>query len=399
MKKQVLLVVFLWLGVCLLGAFPFYFSGFFPNFTDALFESISGFTTTGATVLADIETLPDWLLLWRAMTQWLGGMGILLTVTMLPFFSSDGNQRLSKARILLLIYAALTALQFVLLVIFGMNWFDALTHSFSTVSTGGFSIRNNGVAYYNSPAVEWVSTVFMFMAGTNLYLIWLILRGKAASVTRNSEIKAYAGIVLIAAVVITVLIRTQSSTLTALRQALFHVTSLISTTGFYAADYGKWVPTAQGVLFFLLFTGGCFGSVAGGIKIFRYVILSKQAWIEMKRLVYHRGVFNIRLDGKSGDKKIVYEIAGFVFLYFFILFLASLLVSSSGADVFTSLNTAVICLGNIGRGLEETGAFMPFPVFPAYVKWGLCLVMIMGRLELQIFLALLTKDFWQGRKS
>jgi len=399
MKKQVLLVVFSWLGVCLLGSLPFYFSGFFPNFTYALFESVSGFTTTGVTVLADIEALPAWLLFWRAMTQWLGGMGLLITVTMLPFFSSDSNQRVKKARILLMIYATLTALQFVLLVIFGMNWFDALTHSFSTVSTGGFSIRNNTVAYYNSPAIEWITTVFMFIAGINLYLLWFILCGKAATVMRNSEIKAYAGIVLIAAVVITIIIRAQIPTGTALRQAFFYVTSLISTSGFYAADYNKWGPAAQGVLFFLLFTGGCFGSVAGGVKIFRYVILSKQAWIEMKRLVYHRGVFNIRLDGKSGNKKIVYEIAGFVFLYFFILFLAALLVSSSGADVFTSLNTAVICLGNIGRGLGETGTFMPFPAFPAYVKWGLCLTMIMGRLELQIFLALFSINFWRGLKS
>jgi trk system potassium uptake protein TrkH len=395
MKKQVLLVIFLWFGVCLLGTLPYYFSGFFPDFTDALFESVSGFTTTGATVLADIEELPVWLLLWRAATQWFGGMGILLTVTMLPFFSSDGYKRGKKARILLLIYTALTALQFVLLVIFGMNLFDALTHSFSTMSTGGFSIRNNGAAYYNSPAVEWVSTGFMFLAGINLYMIWLILRGKAANVIRNSEVKVYTGIVLIASGLI-VFMNTQSFSETAIRQAFFHVTSLISTSGFYTADYNKWTPAAQGVLFFLLFTGGCLGSVAGGVKIFRYVILSKQAWIEMKRLVYHRGVFNIQLNKRSGNKKAVYRIAGFVFLYFFILFLAALLVSSSGADVFTSLNTAVICLGNIGRGLGETGAFMPFPALPAYVKWGLCLTMIMGRLELQIVLALFTKDFWRG---
>jgi len=398
MKKQLSLVFFTWLGVCLLGALPFYYSGFFANFTDAVFESVSGFTTTGATVLRDIDTLPGWLLFWRSIIQWIGGMGILFTIAKFPFFSKGGFQSRKTENIIILlsVYIALTALQFILLFIFGMNWFDALTHSFSTMSTGGFSVRVSSIAYYNSPAIEWVCVFFMFLAGVNLSFIWRIFNGRAESVMRNSEARTYTGIVFLAAVVIAIATFPQTPSFsTALRQAFFQVTSIISTTGFYSANFNTWAYVAQGVLFLLLFIGGCSGSTAGGVKVIRYVILSKQTVNEMKHLVYPRGVFDFKLDGKDGSKKTVYGAIGFLFLYFLIVFLASLLVGSSGADVFTSFNTALICQGNIGLGMGEVGAFMPFPDFPVYVKWGLCLVMLMGRLELWIVFALFTKEFWR----
>ena len=414
MKKHLLLIFLVWLGVCLLGAAPYYFSGYIPNFTDAVFESVSGFTTTGATLLADVEALPCWLLFWRALTNWLGGMGIVLfSATILPLLETGGFQlhkagtsgpdnekivlRISlAARILLLLYISLTALQVLLLFFFGMNWFDAITHAFSTMSTGGFSTRNASIAYYNSPAIEWVCVVFMFLAGFNLFLVWRLLQGKARDVMRNSEARAYAGIILAAAVIITIAILPQGPSLeAALRKALFQAASLLSTCGLFSADFNHWPSVAQGALFFLLFIGGCSGSTAGGIKVIRYVILSKQTWNEMKRIVYPRGVFNIMLDGRSGKKDMVYGVAGFVFLYFVILFFTALLVSSSGADVFTSLNTALICQGNIGLGLGNQRPANVFPGFPAYVKWGLSLVMIMGRLELWTVLVLFTGDFWR----
>jgi len=415
MNRRYSLIFPAWLVVCLLGALPFYFSGFFPNFTDAFFESVSGFTTTGATLVSNVEALPLWLLLWRSSTQWLGGVGILLTFTMLPIFSQGGFQIENNAAnlngkifdrgffhtagVVILIYAALTALQFFLLFIFGMDFFDALTTSFSTISTGGFSVRNNGIAYYNSPAAEWVCAVFMFLAGTNLALIWLFLRGKAANVMRNSEARTYTAISVIAALFITVLLGVQSASFanvtTTLRQAFFHVTSIISTTGFYSADYNLWPSAAQGVLFFLLITGGCSFSAAGGIKIIRCLLLSRQTWKEMKRLVHPRGVFIIRLDGREWNKRAVHGAAGFVILYLAAAFFAALLVGSSGASVFTSINTALVCLGNIGRGLGELGAFMSFPQFPSYVKWGLSFVMILGRLELWIVLIIFARDFWR----
>jgi trk system potassium uptake protein TrkH len=392
MKKQFSLVFFILLVVCFSGALPFYFSGSIPNFTDAVFESVSGFTTTGATVLKDIEALPRVLLFWRALTQWLGGMGILLLV-----IDSFRVQKKDVLRILLPSYAALTVLQFILLAVFGMNWFDALTHSMSTMSTGGFSIRNSGIAYYNSAAVEWVCVFFMFLAGVNLLIVWLLFRGRAYSVIRHTETKVYAGIILIAAVIVTAAILTHGSLKdvslikdasfgTALRQAFFHVTSTISTCGFLNTDYSLWPSAAQGVFFFLLLIGGCSGSAAGGIKVVRHVILSKQMANEMKRFIYPRGVFDIALDGRSGNKKAVHPAAGFIFLYFLILFFTAILVSTSGLDVFDSFKIALVCLGNTGLGLYAAD-------FPAYVKWGLCLVMIAGRLELWAVLVLFTGIF------
>jgi len=386
MKKQFSLVFFTLLVVSVLGALPFYFSGFIPNFTDAVFESISGFTTTGATVLKNIEALPNVLLFWRALTQWLGGMGILLLVT-----GSFRVQKKEIIRILLSFYAALTALQFILLAIFGMNWFDALTHSMSTMSTGGFSIRNSGIAYYNNAAAEWICAFFMFLSGINLFLVWRLFFRKSDDIIRNTETKVYAGIILIAAAIVTAALFFQSSSntmlfSTAIRRAFFHVTSTISTCGFFNADYNYWPSAAQGVIFFLLLIGGCSGSAAAGIKVIRHVVLSKQMANEMKRFIYPRGIFDIPLNGKSGNKKAVHTAAGFIFLYFLILFLTAMLVSLSGAGVFDSLKTALVCLGNAGLGL-------PASDFPAFVKWGLCLVMIMGRLELWALLVIFSGVF------
>jgi len=384
MRKQFSFVFFILLVVCLLGALPFFFSGYIPNFTDAFFESVSGFTTTGATVLKDIEALPEALLFWRVLTQWLGGLGILLLAA-----GSFRVQKKEFLRVVLPIYAALTALQFILLVIFGMSWFDALTHSMATMSTGGFSIRNSGIAYYNNAVAEWVCVFFMFMSGINLSLVWLVFRGKAQTFLRNTETRVYAGIILIASAVVTAAIFTQGSSFsfsTAARQAFFHVTSTISTCGFFNADYNLWPPLAQGVIFFQLLIGGCSGSAAGGIKVVRHAVLSRQTGNEMKRFIYPRGIFDIPLDGKSGNKKAVYPAAGFLFLYFLILFLTALIVSSSGMEVFDSFKTALVCLGNTGLGL-------PAADFPAYVKLWLCLVMITGRLEIWAVLVILSGVF------
>ncbi|MDR2479153.1 MAG: TrkH family potassium uptake protein [Treponema sp.] len=418
--KGFLLVFLAWAAVCLLGALPYYCSGHIPAFVDAVFESVSGFTTTGASVLHDIEAMPRPLLFWRALTHWLGGMGIVvLTVALLPLLGASssngaGGFQLVKAeapgpemekltpritltaRILWLLYIALTALAALLFICFGMDWFDAVTHSFSTMATGGFSSRNNSLAHYNSPALEWICTVFMLLAGFNFSLIWQFLRGKYRDLLRNSEAKAYGAVTLIAGLVITITVFPQSASLeAALRQAFFNVASILTTTGLYNEDYNLWPALAQGTLFLLMFLGGCSGSTSGGVKIIRYVILAKQTGNEMKKIAYPRGVFNIRLDGKSGKKEVVYGVAGFVFLYFLLIFLTALLVSSAGEDIFTSLNTALICLGNIGLGLGKLGPFQAFPDFPGYVKWGLSFVMIAGRLELWTVMVFFTRDFWR----
>lgn len=372
-----MLIFFAWTLACLLGALPYYFSGCIPRFTDAVFESVSGFTTTGLTVLHDIESAPPPLLFWRTLTQWLGGIGILIFIAVRP------------RRFILLIYAGLTVMEAFLLRCFGMNWFDAVTHAFSTMSTGGFSSHNSGIAFYQSPAIEWVMALFMFLAGFNYLLIWQGLRGKFRDVMRNSEAKVYTAIVVLVSVIITVVILSAGDTPAgSLRNAFFNTVSILSTTGFSCTDTGAWQPLAQGLLFLLMFIGGCSVSTAGGIKIVRYIILAKQTGNEMKKMIHLRGVFNIRLDGRSGKKDMVYEVAGFVFLYSLLIFLCALLLSSAGVDVFSSLNTALVCLGNIGF-------FNPLPQFPAYVKWGLALTMLIGRLELWAVLVFFTRDFWK----
>jgi trk system potassium uptake protein len=408
MKRQLTFVLLAVICLCFLGALPFYFSGFFPNFTDAFFESVSGFTTTGATVISDFEALPDWLLLWRSSTQWLGGIGILLLLMLFPVFFTGGfklfrieaagsdREELSPHLTrfifsILLIYISLTALQFLLLFISGMSWFDALTLSFSVVSTGGFSAGNKGITGFNSAAAEWICVFFMFLAGINISLIWQLFRKKFGNVVHNSEAKTYTVIVLFAVIVVTTAVLPNSPSLgIALRQAFFNVVSFISTTGFLSADYNALPASARGVLFLLLFTGGCSFSAAGGVKIIRYVILSKQTWNEMIRLVYPRGVFDVKLDGRGGYKKAVHGAAGFIFLYFLIVFLAALLVSSGGTDIFNSFLAALVCQGNTGLGTH-----IPFHEYHAYIKLGLCLVMITGRLELWMVLVLFTGDFWR----
>jgi trk system potassium uptake protein TrkH len=336
---------------------------------------------------------------------------VVLAVAMLPLIGAGGflplkaetpGQEADKiapritgtARILWFHYIGLTALQMLLLVIFGMGWFDAAVHGFSTMATGGFSSRNNSIAYYQSPAIEWTCAVFMLIAGFNFTLICMLLRGKFANVWRNSEARAYGVIILISTVIITISILPQSSSVNeALRMAVFNTASILTTTGFFNTDYGAWPAAAQGVLFCTMFIGGCTGSASGGIKVIRHVILWKQTGNEARKILHPQGVFTMRLNGSSYKKNIVYGVTGFVFLYFLILFLCALLVSSAGEDVFTSINISLIVLGNIGLGLDKMGPFSSFPEFPAYVKWGLSFTMLLGRLELWTVLVFFTEDF------
>jgi trk system potassium uptake protein TrkH len=425
-KKQIrfsvsdgfLLVFLTWLLVCLLGAAPYYFSGRIPRLADAVFESVSGFTTTGATVVADVEAMPRSLLFWRAMTHWLGGMGIVvLSVALLPLLGIGGLRLLqaespgpetdritpritATAKILWLLYIALTALQTVLLLLGGMNWFDALVHAFATTATGGFSSRNSSIAAYHSPWIEWVCIVFMLIAGFNFNLTWRLLRMQFREVADNSEAKAYWGIVLLSGTLVTLAVYNPASPEgaslgSALRQGFFHTASIITSTGFTAADHTLWPAAAQGVLFILLFIGGCSGSTSGGIKVIRHVVLFKQMGNEMKRLLYPRGVFSIRLNRKVGRKDVVYGVAGFVFVYILLVLAEALLLCSSGTDPFSSLNLALFTVGNVGIGFGTLGLGLIPPDMPDYVKWGLSFGMIAGRLELWTALVIFSPDYWR----
>jgi trk system potassium uptake protein TrkH len=408
-----LLVFAAWVLVCLLGALPYYLSGGLPRFSDAVFESVSGFSTTGATVIPDVESLPRSLLFWRAMTHWLGGMGIVvLTVALLPLLGIGGFQLLKAettgpekekitpkitetAKILWIIYTALTALQTLLLLLGGMDWFDAVTHAFATIATGGFSVRNNSIAAYNSPWIEGVCTVFMLLAGFNFIMIYRLVQGKYREVLANSEIRAYGLIIFISVGISVLSLLPRLSLGEALGKASFHTASILTTTGFFSADYSLWPPAAQAVTLFLMFVGGCSGSTAGGIKVIRHVILAKQAGNEMKRLLYPRGVFSIRLNRKVGSKSVVYGVAGFVFLYLAIVLIVSLIVSGSGLDLLSSFSLAALTLGNVGLGLGATGPGAVLKELPEAIKWLLSFVMIAGRLELWTALVFFSRAYWR----
>ena len=401
-----MLVFLAWVFTCVMGAAPYCLAGLGVGFSDALFESVSGFTTTGATVFADVESLPRSLLYWRAMTHWLGGMGIVvLTVALLPLLGAGGFQLLQAespgpesekitpritgtAKILWCIYLAMTVLEAALLMLGVMDWFDAVIHSFSTIATGGFSSRNNSIAAYQSPFIDWVCVVFMLLAGFNFTLVYRLCRGRLKEVAVNSEARAYGIIILVSVILI-------AATGTGLRQAFFQSASILSSTGFAAADHNLWHPLAQGVLFFLMCSGGCSGSTSGGVKVIRHLVFFKQTGNEMKKLLYPKGVFSIWLDGKADKKEVVHGVTGFMFLYFLLVFAAALLVSTAGIDFFTGLTTGLLTLGNIGLGIGKMGPGSEFSAFPAYVKWGLSFIMIAGRLELWTVFVFFSRYYWR----
>jgi trk system potassium uptake protein TrkH len=407
-----LLVFLAWVSACLLGAFPFYLSGEIPKITDAVFESTSGFTTTGASLIADIEAMPRSLVFWRAETLWLGGMGmVVLTVALLPLLGVGGFQLVKAeipgpdteritpkitetAKLLWIMYIIITFVVAILLLAAGMDIFDAVIHAFSTVATGGFSSRNQGIAYYHSPAIEWIITVFMLIAGLNFTLLYRFFQRKFKEIINNSEARAYLLIIIVAVLIAGISLSLSAGTETAanIRSACFHVASILSTTGFYSENLNLWPALAQTVLFMLMFIGGCSGSTAGGFKVIRHVVLFKQAGNELRKMIYPRGVFSIRLNNKVGRKDVVYGVSAFAFLYAAVIGFGTLVVASAGIDLSSSFITALASVGNIGFGM---GTPLVVAAFPSYVKWFLSFVMIAGRLELWTAFVFFSRDYWR----
>jgi trk system potassium uptake protein TrkH len=419
-----MLVFLAWAAACFLGALPYSISGRIPRFADAVFESVSGFTTTGTSVIKDVEAMPRSLLFWRAETHWLGGMGmVVLTVALFPFLGAGGFQMLKAetpgpdkdritpkitetAKLLWLIYISLTALETVLFVFAGMGWFDAVVHAFSTTATGGFSSRNNGLGYWHSPAIDWIAVVFMLIAGFNFTLLFRLTQRRWKEVWRNSEAKAYLFIVFVSAAICAVSFICSSGEAaapgysgavtgigTSVRAAFFYTASVLTTTGFSTTGQALLTPLAKGVLFILMFIGGCSGSTAGGVKVIRHVVLFKQSGNELKKILYPRGVFSVRLNDKVGRKDVVYGVAGFIFLYLALTAVSALVVASSGLDHLASFSIAAISIGNIGLDpglLDQAGVVA---ALPDYVKWVLSFVMVAGRLELWTAVVFLSGRF------
>ena len=407
-----------WIAIGVFGALPFYLSGAFPDVVDALFESVSGFTTTGATVCPDVEALPRSVNLWRCQTHWLGGMGVIaLCVALIPLLGVGGFRMIkaettgpekgkvtarisSTAKLLWLVYAGLTAAQFALLHMFGMDAFDALCHAFSTLGTGGFSTRNASIGAFGSPAVEWTCTVFMLLASVNFALYCSLLSGRVADVFRDSEFRTFVGLVLVAIWGVVLVERgCYASLAETLRGSAFQVASVVSTTGFMTADYASWHPVAQAVLFALFFTGGCSGSTAGGIKVIRWTILWKQVENEFRRLLHPHGVFTIRLNGQPGRESFVPLVGAFLFLYFVLVFITTVAGALAGLDLTTAFTGALSMVGNVGPAFGRLGPTENCGFLHPALKCWYAFAMIAGRLEIYTVLILLGGLFARHRRA
>jgi len=403
-----------WISSIFLGAIPLLQSGYIPHFADALFESASGFTTTGATILSEIQTLPRSFNLWRMQMHWLGGMGIVaLTVALLPLLGVGGFQLIkaettgpekgkitpkitNTAKILWMTYIAFTVMQTILLMFAGMDFVDAIGHTFATLGTGGFSSQNASVGAYNSATIDWICTIFMILAGINFSLYYLLLTGKGKSVLQNTELKVYLTIIAIATIGIAIIINPlYKTTFTAIRYSAFQVASIITTTGFSTANFETWPSAAKMILFMLMFVGGCSGSTGGSIKVIRWVIVAKQLNNETKRMLHPHGIFSIQLNKRTGRKDIVYNVAAFFFLYFIFIIVTAFVASLDGSNLITSLSASLALVGNIGPGFDAVGPVENYGFFSDAAKYWFSFAMVAGRLELYTMIMIFLPAYWK----
>lgn len=403
-----------WFIISAAGAIPFYFSGILIRPVDAFFESTSGFTTTGATVISSLEHLPHCILLWRSLSHWLGGMGIIvMSIAILPELA--GNMQLFKAEVpgpvhdrikprirdtakaLWWVYTTMTVFMMVILVSRGMSTFDALIHSFGTISTGGFSSRTLSVRAYNSFAIEGTVTLFMFLAGVNLVLIYQFLKGKWKLFFLEKELKVYFLLVFIAVTLVTLNLKTHvyRTWFTSFRYAVFQVVSIISTTGFATVDYDIWPPLSRAVLLVLMFIGGCAGSTAGGIKVIRVYALLRKGWQELVKLMRPHAVTSMKIGRRGISEEVSTSILGFFFLYILVFVLATLILTSFGIDLISSISAVAATLGNVGPGLGLLGPLQSYVPVPPPGKLLLSFCMILGRLEIYTVLICFLSGFWK----
>lgn len=415
-KREGYLIVALgWVVLSLFGSLPFYISGAIPEYTDAFFETMSGFTTTGATILQDIEAVQPSLLFWRSCTQWIGGMGmIVLAVAILPILGVGGMQlfiaevpgisydRLQPriretAKRLWYIYTGLTLVLCMLLMLGGMNFFESINHALTTLSTGGFSPKNASIAHYDSAFVQYVITLFMFIGGTNFMLIYFFMRGKFKQPFENEEFRYYGGIVLGVSLLVILILVTQSGqpVEVAIRESLFQVVAIVTTTGYVVMDYTVWGPIITWIFFLLLFTGAMAGSTAGGMKLVRHIIVGKNSVLELKRLIHPAAIIPVRFNNKPIPSEITYNILAFVIIYVTIFGVASLAMTLMGLDISTAIGSVATSLGNVGPGIGSVGPVDNFAHLPSEGKWLLSFLMMTGRLELFTVLILFTSYFWR----
>ncbi len=412
-KEGYVIVALSWILLSAFGCLPFVISGAIPSFVDAWFETVSGFTTTGSSILTNIEALPKSLLFWRSFTHWIGGMGVLVFVLAVlpsmqgtemhlmraevpgPKVSKLASKMRFSARLLYGIYLGLTVLEMIALKIAGQPFFDSAVNAFATAGTGGFSVLNTSIGGYNSPAVEYIISVFMLLFGVNFNLFYFILIRKFSQTFKNEELKTYLLIVLSAITLIVINIYPMYDNFEhAFRAAVFQVSSIITTTGFGTADFNTWPVFSQTILVFLMFIGACAGSTGGGIKISRIIILVKQAIKEVKRTLNNRYVTVVKMDKKAISPSVLSGVSLFFIVYICILSCSILLLSLDGFDLTTTTTAVIACINNIGPGLGEVGPVGNYAAFSDFGKILLSFNMLAGRLEIFPILVLFYPRTW-----
>lgn len=428
-KEGYLIVSFGWLFMVLSGMLPYILTAEIKGIENAFFETMSGYTTTGASILNDIESLSEGILLWRSLTHWIGGMGIIvLAVAILPFFGIGGMQLFSAespgpsadkvkpkiadtAKRLWLIYFGYTVSETILLKVAGMNWFDATNHALSTLSTGGFSTKNASIAYWNdSPLIQYIIILFMFLAGTNFVVSYYAFKGKIQNVLHNEEFKWYFFFVIvftgIASFSIYFLSDPSIASIeypmvfgeleSAIRHGLFQVLAIITTTGFVTADYTLWTPLLTIMFFGLFFLGGSAGSTSGGVKVVRHLIMIKNGFQEFRRILHPNAILPVRYKGASVDQKIVYNILGFFILYSLSFILGAVVFAGTGLDFESAIGASASSLGNVGPAFGELSPVDNYASLTTFGKYWSSFLMLIGRLELFTVLILFTPYFWKS---
>ncbi len=406
------IVALAWIVLSAIGALPFVISGAIPSFTDAFFETVSGFTTTGASILTNVEAMPNGLLFWRSFTHWIGGMGILvLVMAILPTDSGRSIHIMraempgpivgklvprikTTAKILYLIYIVMTAVQVVLLLFGGMPLFESLIHSFGTAGTGGFSSKADSIAGYN-PYIQWVITIFMLIFGVNFNLYYLILTKKFRSALKSEELWAYILIVIASVALITFNLAPNADTIwDTVRAAAFQVASIISTTGYATTDFNLWPTLSKGILLILMFIGACAGSTAGGLKISRIVLIFKSIRSNIKHMLHSRSVASVRFEGKTVDNTTIGNVMSYLGIYCICFIAILFILCFEPFDLETNISAAAACFNNVGPGLSQVGPSSNYSAYSDFSTWVLSGAMLLGRLEIFPMLLLFSPNTW-----
>ncbi|MCK9255180.1 MAG: TrkH family potassium uptake protein [Bacteroidales bacterium] len=415
-RESYLIVSLAWIVLSLFGSLPFFISGYIPNFTDAFFETMSGFTTTGASILDNIESLPHGLLFWRSLTQWIGGMGIIvLSIATIPIVKSGGMQLFvaevpgistdklhprikGTAKKLWLVYISLTFILSVLLFFSGMDWFDAINHAFTTMATGGYSTKQASIAYWSAPSIHYIILVFMILSGINYSVLYFGLTGKIKKLIKNTEVKFYLFLIISLSSILALGLwfYMDLPIEKSIRDSFFQVASVMTTTGFSTNDYTQWHPNGLWlIILVVMLIGGSSGSTSGGIKVVRIHVLLRNSILEFKRLLFPNAVLPVRYNKLVLSEKTVNSVLAFVILYAVLIVLGTIVLSFTDLDFTSSLGAVVASISNVGPALGSFGPSASFSEISIFGKWLLSFMMLVGRLELFTVMILFTKTFWR----